>query len=194
MNTRSAAFVVTAASAVLLVSSCSAIGSVSGSSPDAASAPSVAPSVPEQTRATRADTVENIDVCALLPLETVVGVTGRAFTRASSGTAVKDGIPLAACAYEGADQDLASMLVMSVFVYPAGGAAAVDSYRKNFGGGSSRTPLPGVGDSAESSGHDLVARFGQHVIAVVDGSHGGYADDFTVDKRAVLVQAVHDAL
>ncbi|QNE46588.1 hypothetical protein F1C58_06485 [Glaciihabitans sp. INWT7] len=139
--------------------------------------------------------MENIDVCAALPLETVVSVTGRSFTRASSGTAVKDGIPLAACAYEGADEDLASMLVMSVFVYPAGGPAAVDSYWTNFGGGgTSRMPVPGVGDSAESSGHDLVARFGQEVIAVVDGIHGTYADDFTVDKRAVLVQAVHDAL
>lgn len=194
MNTRSAAFVVTAATAVLLLSSCSAVASVPRSSPDAASVPSVAPSAPEQPRAKRADKVENIDVCSVLPLETVVSVTGRAFTRASSGNAVKDGIPLAACAYEGADQDLASMLVMSVFVYPAGGAAAVDSYWKNFGGGTSPTPIPGVGDSAESSGHDLVARFGQQVIAVVDGSHGAYADDFTVDKRAVLVQAVHDGL
>ncbi|MHC5796649.1 hypothetical protein ACVXZ4_10865 [Lacisediminihabitans sp. FW035] len=194
MNARSVAIIASAATAAFLLSSCSAGGTTPRNTSDAESATSVAPSPPEQPRAKREQKVENIDVCAALPLETVITATGRTFATASAGTSVQDGIPIDVCAYQGAGEDLASLLVMSVFVYPSGGAAAVTSYQNKFGGGTSPTPLSGVGDSAQSSGHDLVARFGDQVIAVVDGAHGGYPDDFTIDKRVKLVQAVHDAL
>jgi hypothetical protein len=194
VNTRSAAFIASAALAALLLSSCSAGGTTPRSRPGTTSASSVAPAAPEQPRARKTRSVESIDVCKALPLETVVSVTGRAFTKASAASSTQDGIPITACAYEGAEGDLASFLLMSVFVYPTGGADAVTAYQNKFGGGLSPTPVPGVGDSAQSSGHDLVAQFGDQVIAVVDGSYGTYADDFTVDKRATIVKAVHDAL
>jgi len=194
VNTRSAAVIASAALAAFLLSSCAAGGTAPGSTPNPAPASSVAPSPPEQPRAKKSPSVETIDVCKVLPLETVVSVTGRAYTKASTGTSVQDGIPITACAYEGAAEDLASFLVMSVFVYPSGGAAAVTAYQNKFGAGTAPTPVPGLGDSAQSSGHDLVARFGDQVIAVVDGAHGTYPDDFTVDKRATIVKAVHDSL
>lgn len=194
MNSRSAAFIASAALAALLLSSCSAGGNTPRSTPDTASASSVAPAPTEQPRAKKSRSVESIDVCKALPLETVVSVTGRAFTKSSAATSTQDGIPITACAYEGAEGDLASFLLMSVIVYQSGGAAAVTAYQKKFGGGLSPTPVPGVGDSAQSSGHDLVAQFGDEVIAVIDGSYGAYADDFTVEKRTTIVTAVHDAL
>lgn len=194
MNTRSAAFITSAALAAFLLSACSGTASTPRSTSDTVSASSEATSPPEQPRATKARSVASIDVCKALPLETVVSVTGRAFTKSSAATSTQEGIPITACAYEGAEGDLASFLLMSVFVYPSGGASAVTAYQNKFGGGLTPTPVPGVGDSAQSSGHDLVVRFGDQVIAVVDGSYGAYADDFTVDKRATIVKAVHDAL
>jgi hypothetical protein len=83
---------------------------------------------------------------------------------------------------------------MSVYVYPTGGAAAVASYENKFGGGVEPTPVPDVGDSAQGGNFDLIVSYGDQVIAVIDGIHETYPDDFTLEKRITLVQAVHDGL
>jgi len=138
--------------------------------------------------------VGDLDVCAALPLETLNSITGRTYARIDGTTSDSQEYPLAACVYQAESDDLDKLLVFTVYVYPSGGEAAVAAYKDFIGTPDGYTPVSGVGDSAEATESDLIARFGDQVVVGIDVVSTEDSAALSSDQFAEIVQTVHDGL
>jgi hypothetical protein len=102
-----------------------------------------------------------------LPRADLATATGRPYTRDGGLASDIDGVPVATCTYQGASDDLQKALVLTTYLFPAGGPKAIAAAQHQLGGGS-WDPLDGVGDEAYSSEGVVIARYGDAVVTVID--------------------------
>ncbi|BDI22580.1 hypothetical protein [Herbiconiux sp. L3-i23] len=183
-NRKSTVLVIVATLAFALSTGCSAPPS------DARATPPSEPSseAAEDVGTSAADEAVD-DVCSLLPVGDLVAITGRPYTRSTGAADDLGAAPLTGCLYQGESEELDSMLMLTVNVYPADAEAAFADWRDRFGTSES-APLAGLGDEAYAGTGDVAARFGDAVIGVVDFYHPEGVPAFTVDQLAAIVETV----
>jgi hypothetical protein len=184
--------------AVMALAGCSGPAPESANDP-ATGTPRLATSAPQSPDTADAgqpadSVVGELDVCELYPVGDLVAETGRDYTRFEGASDDSGIVPLTACSYAGASDDIAELMVFTIYVYPRGGADAFADYNDRVGGATAPTPVEGIGDEAQQAGSDLVVRYGDTVIAVIDTAYPQGIAELTPEQFAAVAETVHDRM
>jgi hypothetical protein len=131
-------------------------------------------------------------VCSVVPLATVVSVTGRGYTESNLVTGNVGGSVETDCVYKHGAPNGADALQLEIRVFrgvdPRGVFALQDETVGDL------EPVSGIGDSAQGSDTELDVAWGHDVVVVEDDLYPGTAPALTKTMYTALAQKVHQAL